>query len=144
MRILGVDPGDQRIGIALSDPGETIASPLTVLRHVSRMLDAAAIAQIARDHQVELILVGQSLDEDGSPTPQGRKAGRLAEAIRGQTQVPVEMWDEYGSTQMVRGARIRMGTARNMRKGHMDEHAAAAILQSYLDHKAGINIDEYE
>jgi putative pre-16S rRNA nuclease len=133
MRILAIDPGEKRIGLALSDPTATIANPMTVIQHVSRTLDAATIAQIARENQVGLILVGQALDEDGGPTLQSRRATRLAGAIRSQTDLPVALWDESGSTQAARAARLAMGVSRQKRRGHLDDLAATVILQSYLD-----------
>lgn len=133
MRILGIDPGDKNIGVALSDLTGTIANPLTVIRHISRPLDAASVAELARENQAQKIIVGQSFDLDGKPNFQGRKAARLAAAIRTQTAIPVELWDEAYSTQEARGARIAMGTTRAKRGGHLDALAATVILQSYLD-----------
>ena len=132
-RILGVDPGEKRIGIAISDPTGTIASPLTVVKHVARAIDAAMIAQIAQENEAVRIVVGQALDVEGKPTPEGRRAARLAEAIRVQTSMPVLLWDESGSTQIARQARLEMGVPRRKRRGHMDDLAAAVILQSYLE-----------
>jgi len=133
MRILAVDPGDKRLGIAVSDPTGTIANPLTVLKHQSRLVDAAAIASIASEQDAGLIIVGATYELDGELTPQGRKANRLAEAIRTQTDLPVMLWDEAGSTQAARSARIQMGVKRSKRSGHLDELAAVVILQSYLE-----------
>jgi len=133
MRILAIDPGEKHLGVALSDPNGTIASPLTVLTHVRRAIDAATIAQLAEEHQVGLIVVGQALDDEGLPTLQSRRAARLAEAIREQTKLPVELWDESGSTQAARQARVAMGVSRRLRRGHLDDLAATVILQSYLD-----------
>jgi putative Holliday junction resolvase len=133
MRILAVDPGDKNIGIAISDPTGTIANPLTVIQHVSRPIDAATIAQLAHENTTERIIIGQSFDLDGKPNFQGRKAARLAAAIRTQTEIPVELWDEAYSTQVARFARISLGGPRSKRKGHLDELAATVILQSYLD-----------
>ena len=135
MRILGIDPGEKNIGIAVSDPTGTIASPLTVLEHVSRPIDAAAIAQIAAEQDAKKIVVGVSLDIDGKPTFSGRRAKRLAAAVRSQTDLPVVHWDEWRSTQTARGAQIALGTGRKKRSGHMDELAAVVILQSYLNTK---------
>ncbi len=132
-RVLAVDPGEKRLGIALSDPTGVIASPLMVLKHVSRALDAAQIAALAADHEAVKIVIGQALDADGQPTPQSRHAEKLAESIREQTSLPVELWDESGSTQAARSARIAMGVSRRKRSGHLDEIAATVILQSYLD-----------
>ena len=133
MRILAVDPGEKNIGIAISDPTCTIATPLVVLKHISRRLDAAAIGELARQNQVELIVIGKSLDEEGASTPQSRRAVHLAEAIHQQSELPVLFWDESFSTQQARNARIALDTTRNKRRGHLDDLAAAIILQSYLD-----------
>ena len=133
MRILAIDPGEKHIGIAISDPTGTIATPLTVLQHISRPLDASAIADLANQYETGMIVIGKSMDEEGRPTPQSRRADRLAEALQQQCILPVAMWDESFSTQEARQARIEMGTRRKKRHGHLDEMAATVILQSYLD-----------
>ena len=134
-KILGVDPGEKRIGLAVSDPTQTIANPLMVINHVARTIDAAQIAQIAVDHDVVRIIVGCPYDIDGQSGPQARKSERLAEAIRSQSDLPVELWDESGSTQEARAARISMGVKKSKRAGHLDDLAATVILQSYLNSK---------
>jgi putative Holliday junction resolvase len=133
MRILAVDPGEKRIGLALSDASGTIANPMQVLEHVSRPIDAASIAQLAGEHDCQLIIVGQALDMDGKPNLSGRRAARLAAAIRTQTDLPVELWHEDFSTQDARQARLDLGASRSKRSGHLDELAATIILQNYLD-----------
>jgi len=133
MRILAVDPGSKRIGLAISDLTGTIANPLTVLNHVARLLDAATVANLAITNGAGLIVVGQSLDDDGHPTFEGRRAGRFAEALKTQTDLPVVFWDESFTTQEARAARIAMGVARKNRQGHLDSLAATVLLQSYLD-----------
>lgn len=133
MRILAIDPGEKNIGIAISDPTGTIANPLTIIKHVSRLIDAATIAQLATENDAKLILVGQALNEEGKSTPQSRRSVRLAAAIKSQTDLPVELWDESGSTQAARQAQIMMGTSRKKRAGHLDDLAATYILQTYLD-----------
>jgi len=132
-RILAIDPGEKNVGIAISDPTGTLARPLTVLQHQSRQADAAAILELAEEHQAGQIIVGQALDAENQPTYQGRKAARLAETLRTQGEIPVQLWDESHSTQAARSARIAMGVSRRKRSGHLDESAAAVILQSYLD-----------
>lgn len=132
-RILAVDPGDQRIGVAISDPSATIANPLTVVQHKARQVDAGVIAQIAQEQCAILIVVGQALDIEGGIGPRARKAQRMAESISTQTDLPVVLWDESGSTQQARFARVAMGSNRKKRGGHLDELAATIILQSYLD-----------
>lgn len=138
MRILAVDHGEKRIGIAISDPTGTIANPLTVIKHTSRAIDAAQVATIASDNNIGLIVIGQSFDEDGQPNLAGRRAARFANALREQTILPVVLWDESFSTQKARTARVRMGTSRRQRTGHLDEIAATVILQSYLDAQHGV------
>jgi putative holliday junction resolvase len=133
MRILAVDPGSKNIGIALSDPTGTIATPLGVVSHVSRPVDAATIAGLAHEHGAGRIVVGQALDDEGEPSFEGRRAARLAAAIRLQTDLPVELWDESLSTQDARAVRTALGFPQRKRRGHLDELAAAIILQSYLD-----------
>ena len=133
MRILAVDSGSKRIGLAISDPTGRVANPLTVLKHVARLLDAAAVAEQARSNGAGLIVIGQSLDDDGQPTFEGRRAGRFAETLKTQTDLAVVFWDESFTTQEARAARIAMGVARKNRLGHLDSIAATVLLQSYLD-----------
>ena len=132
-RVLAVDPGEKRLGIAISDPTGTIARPLTVIKHVSRVVDAATVAQLAKEQEAVRIVIGQALDADGQLTPQAWHAARFAEAVRQQTELPVELWDESGSTQAARTSRIAMGVSRKRRGGHLDQIAATVILQTYLD-----------
>lgn len=133
MRILAVDHGEKHIGLAISDPTATIASPLRVIEHVSRLMDAAQVANLAAENNVALIVIGQSYDDEGKPNLAGRRAAKFAEALKGQTQIPVILWDESFSTQEARAARIEMGVPRKKRAGHMDELAAVMILKSYLE-----------
>jgi putative Holliday junction resolvase len=133
MRILAVDHGEKRIGLALSDPTATIASPLQVIKHVSRLLDAAQVANLASENEVGLIVIGQSFDEEGNPNLAGRRAAKFAEALKEQTNTPVELFDESFSTQDARATRIEMGVSRKKRSGHMDELAAVMILRSYIE-----------
>ncbi len=125
-RVLAVDPGDKRIGIAVSDPSGTIARPLIVIEHVSRQADAQSIVQHAVEYDAEMILVGIALDASGQIGLQARKELRLVDALRKITKLEIETWDETDSTQMaiqLVGKRDKMTDAR----------AAAVILQEYLD-----------
>lgn len=133
MRVLAIDPGEKHLGIALSDPTGTIANPFTILRHISRQVDAATIAQIASENNAGLIVVGQALDAENRQTHQSRRAARLAAAIKAQSDLGVELWDESGSTIAAREARIAMNVTRRKRQGHLDDLAATYILQTYLD-----------
>ena len=135
MRILAVDPGQKNIGLAISDELEISANPLTVIKHIKREIDAAQVAAIAAERDAKLIIIGQPLDEDGKPTFEGRRSARFAKALRAQTDIPVELWDESNSTQIAKRTAIQMGVPRKKRRGHLDNIAAAVILRSYLESK---------
>jgi putative holliday junction resolvase len=130
---MAVDPGSKRLGVAISDPTATIANPLIVVKHIGRLVDAATVAELAKTNDAGMIIVGQSLDDDGSPTFEGRRAARFAETLKTQTDLPVVFWDESFTTQEARAARIEMGVTRKNRLGHLDSIAATVLLQSYLD-----------
>lgn len=133
MRILGIDPGEKNIGIAISDPTGSLARPLLVLPHASRKLDARRIIEIAENEEAGKIVIGQATDLDGKPNFSGRKAARLAAEIRSASSLPVELWDESFSTQQAVQNKIKSGAGPKNRQGHLDQVAAAIILQSYLD-----------
>ena len=139
MRILAVDHGEKRIGLALSDPTATIASPLRVVKHVSRLLDAAQVANLANENDAGLIVIGQSFDEEGNPNLAGRRAAKFTEALKEQTNIPIELFDESFSTQDARATRIEMGVSRKKRSGHIDELAAVMILRSYIEERRQVH-----
>lgn len=132
-RILAVDPGEKRIGIAVSDPSGTIANPLAVIKHTSRAEDAAKVAQLVQQYEVVRVIVGHPLDSDGEAGPAALRAERFAQALQAQIELPIEMWDEYGSTREAQAARIAMGVRKRKRREHLDDLAATVILQAYLD-----------
>lgn len=124
-RILAVDTGDVRHGIAISDPSATIARPLETLTHSSRQQDAEKIIELAQHYEVDSIVIGIPYDDDGQIGPQARKALRMVDALRENSTISVIIWDESGSTQAAK---------RNQQSEHnLDALAAAVILQDYLD-----------
>jgi len=128
-RVLAVDPGEARIGLALSDELGVVARPLSVLRHRAREADARAILRIAVEHRVTRVVVGLALDSEGQEGPQARRALRLVEVLQKLSDMPVTTWDESGSTV----AALEGQGAESM----LDARAAAVILQEFLDAKAG-------
>ncbi len=132
-KVLAVDPGEVRIGIAISDETGTLARPLTILRHVSRSDDARRIVELAQETCVEVIVVGLPLDAQGEVGPKARSALRLVEALRAICQMPVIPWDESFSSQKAAEIRIQAGVRRRTRAKPIDDLAAAVILQDYLD-----------
>ena len=136
-RYLGVDLGEKNIGVALSDPMGMIAKPYRVLRHENRAEDARRLADIARAESASVIIVGQALGPNGEETPSARHAAKVAQAIRDVfSEGDVRLWDESGSTRAVKRLYIEMGVPRKDRRGHLDDRAAAYILQDYLDWQA--------
>lgn len=136
-RILAVDLGEKRIGIAISDPTKTIAIPITVIRHTTRVGDAAVIAQLCSEHEVGLIVLGIPVTQNGEDSPQLRHAHKFIEALKLQVEVPIVTWDESYSTNHAQEIRRVMRVPAKMRHGHLDDLAAAIILQSYLDSHPG-------
>jgi putative Holliday junction resolvase len=133
MIVLAVDHGEKRIGIAVSDSSGKIARPLTIIKHISRVVDAAQIASLAVHYTVELIIVGQSFDEEGLPNQAGHRAERFVNELRSRTEIPIKLWDEALSTQDAKELSIAVGRSRKKRAGHLDDLAATIILQSYLE-----------
>ena len=128
-RILAVDPGDVRIGLAISDETGIIARPLLVIEHRSRQQDAEAILRVAHENSAREIVVGVAYDSVGNPGPQARKALRLAQALREAGSEIVHVWDESGSTLAAEQVRRSLHD--------LDARAAAVILQDFLDAKTG-------
>jgi putative Holliday junction resolvase len=141
-RVLGVDPGDKRIGLSISDPTQTIASPLDVIEHQSRTKDAGKIINAAGEQGAVLIILGYPDDLDEEPSFQGRKSIRLRDELTLQGNIPVQLWNEYGSTKEAQSARRKMGVPRAKRTGHLDDLAATVILQSYLNSQLDEEINE--
>jgi putative Holliday junction resolvase len=138
-RILAVDPGEVRLGLAISDPTQTIASPLQVIKHHSLAENAQRILEIANNEEAVLIVIGQPLHWDGKPSPQAKKSIQLADEIRKIGSISVILWDEFGSTQQAQKSRQKMGGPREKSSGHLDEIAATIILQDYLENNPGKN-----
>lgn len=138
MRLLALDVGERRVGVAVSDRGGLIATPLTVIRRRSKMEDFATVATLLAEQGAERIVVGHPLNADGSAGPQARRVERyvaaLIEALKLEgLSVPVVMWDEHGSTQRAQELMIRAGRSAKDRRQRIDAAAAAVILQDYLD-----------
>lgn len=141
-RVLAVDPGSVRIGIAISDPTRFLAAPLMVIKHVSMEKDCLVISQLCTQNDVSMVVIGQALGLDGEVNPQSRHAQKIADKLAQIITLPVVLWDESGTTQQARKVKQEMGVDRKHRSGHLDAHAAAIILQSYLDHQIEGRVDE--
>ena len=129
-RLLGVDYGDRRVGVAVSDPTGILASPLTTLPAPQA---AAGIARLAAEQRATGVIVGLPLKLDGSDSPATAKAREFADRLRARLAIPVELWDERFSTVTAEQALIEGGVRRERRKELVDGLAAQVLLQHYLD-----------
>jgi putative Holliday junction resolvase len=134
-RILALDVGERRIGVALSDPLQILARPLTVIHRTSRADDFARIGRLVEQESAVRVVCGYPLSLDGSEGPQGRRVRRYAEALQEAVTVPVVLWDETYSTvdaeEMMRSTQPRLSPRE--RRHWVDAVAAAVILQGYLN-----------
>lgn len=144
MKILGIDHGNVRIGIAVSDDTGSLARPLTIIRHVSRAEDADKVRMLCEEQGCGMIVVGIPYDSDGSEGPRARSVLRFVEQLKAISEVPICTWDESYSTQNVIATSIEMKKPRSARREALDDKAAAMILQSFLDSGAHIQEGEYE
>lgn len=132
-RILALDLGDRRIGVAVSDPTRTIAKPLLVIERKSRNEDFVRLQEIFEEHNVGHLVVGLPITLSGH---EGRRAiwtrdyaGALSEFL----QIEAELWDESFSTQDAEDSLRQRGISPRSQRSRIDAVAAALILQSYLD-----------
>ncbi len=134
-RILGVDLGTRRIGLAVSDPSGVIASPLRVLERSGDLdADRAAILAAAREQDAERIVVGLPTELSGRSGPAAKAARAEVEALRAAApDLPVVLVDERLTTVIAQRALVQAGVRRKDRRRKVDKVAAAVILQSFLD-----------
>jgi putative holliday junction resolvase len=135
MRVLSLDLGEQRIGVALSDETETLASALTTLRAVGPRKDAQAVATLVREHEAGAVVVGVPWRLDGSLGPQAAKAMAFVERLRRSLRVPIVTRDERLTSVAANERLAEAGVRRHERKARIDSAAAVLILQEYLDEK---------
>ena len=133
MRSLGLDLGDKRIGVALSDETATLASGLPTLARVGPRKDVKAVAELVRAHDAGEVVVGLPRRLDGTVGPQAEKALAFMKDLRGALRVPVLACDERLTTVAAEEILIERGVSRRDRKGMVDTVAAVIILQDYLD-----------
>jgi putative Holliday junction resolvase len=136
MRCMALDIGNRRTGVAV---GEVLARPLVTLKRRSKIEDFGAIADLVREHQVEMIIVGLPLNMDGSAGFQAQRVMRYADKIKAALnemgiEVGLTYWDERLTTREAEQAMIAGGRSRHDRRERVDAVAAAVILQGYLEH----------
>jgi putative Holliday junction resolvase len=132
-RILALDYGERRIGLALSDPLRLTAGALLTLTRESRARDLAALRAVVVEHAVSRIVVGLPLAMNGTRTAMTEKAEEFAGAVGRATGVSVETWDERLTTAQATRTLIEGEVRRERRREVIDQVAAVILLQSYLD-----------
>jgi putative Holliday junction resolvase len=137
-RLLGVDWGEKRIGLALSDESRTLAQPLTTLtRRSGKRFPMATLQEHLARHAVTGVVVGLPLDASGAEGEPAKAARQLGDDIARRTGLPVALWDERFTTARVLGAVREMGGKTRTRKADVDALAATLLLQHYLDAARG-------
>jgi putative Holliday junction resolvase len=137
VRVLALDLGSKRIGVAVSDRSGTIATPLTVVVRSGRVADDhRRIANLVAEEDAERVIVGLPLSLDGSFGPAATAAEAEAEALAGALPVPVEMFDERLTTVTADRALMEARMRGDVRRRVVDKVAAAVLLQAWLDRRA--------
>jgi putative Holliday junction resolvase len=132
-RILGLDVGDRRIGVAVSDELGLTAQPVLTLVRKNRRQDLGSLARLVRKYGCSQIVVGNPLYMSGDISPQALKAQAVAQALQQETGVTVTLWDERLSTTEAHRHLDAAGRLPSDRRGVIDQVAAVLILQSFLD-----------
>jgi putative Holliday junction resolvase len=133
MRILALDHGTKRIGVAVSDETKTIALPLEYIPAEPFAEFLVRLKQILTEKEVTFILVGMPRNMDGSYGPAAQKVEVFVAALKTAVTAPIKLWDERLTSTMANRAMIQGGVRRDKRKEKVDAMAAAILLQSYLD-----------
>lgn len=137
-RVLAVDWGERRIGLALSDETRMLAQPLaTLTRRAGKRFPMRDFLALLERHAVSAVVVGLPLDQDGAEGAAAAAARALAGDIARTSQKPVELWDERFTTARALQAVREMGGTTKGRKDDVDALAATLLLQHYLDAKRG-------
>jgi putative Holliday junction resolvase len=136
-RILGLDVGSRRIGVAISDPLGITAQGLETLQRRNRRLDLERLQQVVREYEVSEIVIGLPLRMSGAEGAQAEKMQTFAELLRGRFKLPVHLWDER-LTSAQANRLLRETDMSIKRRGEVvDQMAAVLILQNFLDTRSG-------
>jgi len=134
MRILGLDIGTKRMGVAMSDELGITAQPFETIEASS----LARIVDIVSEYNVQELVVGLPLNMNGSKGPKAKEAIQFVESLKEKISIPIKMWDERLTTMAVEKELISHDVSRRKRRKSVDKLAAQLILQSYLDSKANV------
>ena len=135
MKIMAVEYGDARTGLAVCDRTEFLASPVGVIEEKSFAKTAEKIVYASREYEAGMIVVGLPRNMDGSEGARAKKCRRLADTLRAVVTVPVELWDERRTTISAANILSENGTYGKKRKAVLDAVAATVILENYLSYR---------
>jgi putative Holliday junction resolvase len=133
MRVLALDIGEKRTGIAASDVSGKIAMPISVMLTADILADSKSFKAIVEDHQPELLLCGLPISLDGQEHDQASRTRKLAETIAGNTGLPLQFTDERNSSKEARQILRQSGHSERTMRGKTDKIAASLFLQTWLD-----------
>lgn len=139
MRIMALDIGEVRCGIAISDPAESVASPLCVLPTVEVLSNASTFRRVCEDWEPEMILSGLPITLSGEIGPQAKRIKEQAEQIANNLGLPLQFCDERLSSSQAKRALREAGLSEKQMRGKLDMIAACNFLQSWLDSRATSN-----
>jgi putative Holliday junction resolvase len=142
-RVLGLDVGEKRVGVALSDETRTLARPWFTLTRASKQADFARLATACAEQQIETIVIGLPKTLRNEEGPQARRVRRYAAELQAALNLPIEFWDERFSS-LEAQERLASSSRKPRAKGEIDSAAAAIILQGYLDALTGNQPLNYE
>lgn len=134
-RLLAIDVGEKRIGLAVSDESLTLARPLKTLTRTSKIEDFAKIKSVCLEYQIEKIVCGLPKTLRNEDGPQAQRVRRYADQLTAAIGLPIEFWDERFSS-VDAAERLAQASRKQRAKGDIDSAAAAIILQGYLDAKS--------
>lgn len=135
MKIMAVDYGDARTGLAVCDRTETLASPVGTIQEKSAAKVAQQIVYASREYEVGLVVLGLPVNMDGSEGFRAEKTRKLGNMLQNLLPIPVEYWDERSTTKTAEMLLSETGTYGKKRKEVLDSVAATIILESYLLHR---------
>lgn len=141
MRIMALDIGEKRIGIAISDPQERVATPLVVLDASQVERGEKPFTRLLEDWEPELLLCGLPLSLDGQEGPQAQRVRGVAQALSERFRIPIEFTDERLSSREAKRILREEGLDERSMRGKIDMIAASVFLQAWLDGKASDNAD---
>jgi putative holliday junction resolvase len=134
-RVLAIDYGRKRIGLALSDELGITAQPLATIARVNRQTDVRRLREVCRARGVARILVGHPVHMSGESSAMAEEAARFAARLRKELGMPVELYDERLTSWEAEQVLAEVGSPSRRKRGSIDDLAAAVLLRDYLEHK---------